>query len=118
MREASRGKERLNHILEAIKNIEQYSSGKTFNDVADDKLLRHALTWNIQVIGEAANNITKEFTAIHIETNWRGITGMRHVLVHDYYQIDAEELWNVIENDLQPLKQQIEQYLSEMDEIK
>ena len=100
MREASRDRERLNHILEAINNIEQYSSGKTFDDVAGDKLLRHALTWNIQVIGEAANNLTKEFRTNHTDTNWRGITGMRHVLVYDYYQIDEEELWNVIENDL------------------
>ena len=60
--------------------------------------------------------LSKEFLEAHPATNWRGVIGMRNVLVHDYYQIDEDELWNVIEKDLPPLKAQIEQYLSEMDE--
>ncbi len=87
-----------------------------FEDIVSDKILRHALTWNVQVIGEASNRLSKEFLAAQPVTNWRGVIGMRHVLVHDYYQIDEDELWNVIEKDLPPLKAQIEQYLSEMNE--
>ncbi len=104
---------RLQHILEAIETIEEYSEDKALSDVQSDKMLRHALTYNIQVIGEAANHLTKEFCIAHPLTNWRAICGMRNVLVHDYYQIDAEELWNVVVKDIQPLKFQINQYLSE-----
>ena len=96
--------------------FEEYAVEKTFDDIVSDKILRHALTWNVQVIGEASNRLSKEFLEAHPATNWRGVIGMRNVLVHDYYQIDEDELWNVIEKDLPPLKAQIEQYLSEMDE--
>lgn len=116
MRSPLNDKSRLEHILNAITTIEEYVEGKVFNDIVSDKILRHALTWNVQVIGEASNRLSKEFLADHPDTNWRGVIGMRHVLVHDYYQIDEDELWNVIEKDLPSLKKQIEQYLSEMEQ--
>ena len=114
MRSPLNDKARLEHIQNAINTIEEYVAGKVFEDIVTDKILRHAVTWNIQVIGEASNKLSKEFIVAHSNTNWRGVIGMRHVLVHDYYQIDEEGIWNVIEIDLPPLKAQIEQYLSEM----
>lgn len=115
MRSPLNDKARLEHIQNAIITIEEYMAGKVFEDFVTDKILRHAVTWNIQVIGEASNKLSKEFISAHPGTNWRGVIGMRHVLVHDYYQIDEEGIWNVIEVDLPPLKAQIEQYLSEME---
>ena len=114
MRSPLNDKARLEHIQNAINTIEEYVAGKVFEDIVTDKILRHAVTWNIQVIGEASNKLSKEFIVAHPNTNWRGVIGMRHVLVHDYYQIDEEGIWNVIEIDLPPLKAQIEQCLSEM----
>jgi uncharacterized protein with HEPN domain len=114
MRSPLNDKARLEHIQNAINTIEEYVAGKVFEDIVTDKILRHAVTWNIQVIGEASNKLSKEFIVAHPNTNWRGVIGMRHVLVHDYYQIDEEGIWNVIIVDLPPLKAQIEQYLSEM----
>lgn len=114
MRSPLNDKARLEHIQNAINTIEEYVAGKVFEDIVTNKILRHAVTWNIQVIGEASNKLSKEFIVAHPNTNWRGVIGMRHVLVHDYYQIDEEGIWNVIEIDLPPLKAQIEQYLSEM----
>ena len=114
MRSPLNDKARLEHIQNAINTIEEYVAGKVFEDIVTDKILRHAVTWNIQVIGEASNKLSKEFISEHTDTNWRGVIGMRHVLVHDYYQIDEEGIWNVIEVDLPPLKAQIERYLSEM----
>lgn len=114
MREPARDNGRLEHILTAINNIYEYVQDKSYENVVTDKILRHALTWNIQVIGETANNLTLEFINSHPETNWRGVIGMRHVLVHDYYHIDPEELWNVITEDLPTLKEQISKYIEEI----
>lgn len=116
MREPLRDPERLKHMLEAIGNITAYSKGITREVLSGNLILRHALTWNIMVIGEAANKLTKDFCAAHPATNWRAIAGMRHVLVHDYYQIDIDELWSVIKDDLHPLRQQLEQYLAKYPE--
>lgn len=113
MRSPLNDKVRLEHILNAICSIEEYSLEKNLSDIVSNAILRHAITWNIQVIGEASNNLSKEFVESHPDTNWRGVIGMRHVLVHDYYQIDEEELWNVVTNDLPTLKAQIISYLAE-----
>ena len=115
MRSQLNDRNRLEHIYNAIVTIEEYANGKVYEDIVSDKILRHALTWNIQVIGEESNKLSKEFIGAHPATNWRGVIGMRHVLVHDYYQIDEEGLWNVIEVDIPVLKTQIKQYISEMD---
>lgn len=113
MREPLKDPVRLQHILEAINNIENASKGLTLQELAANVILRHGLTWNIMIIGEAANKLTKEFCAAHPATDWRAITGMRNVLVHDYYQINESELLCVIQDDLPLLKPQIEEYLKE-----
>lgn len=113
MREPLRDSERLRHMLEAIGNIQKASQGLTLKQLSEDFIIRHALTWNIMIIGEAANKLSKEFCAAHPATDWRAISGMRHVLVHDYYQINEEELFFVIQNDIEPLRQQIAAYLAE-----
>lgn len=114
MREPLRDIERLKHILEAIHNIEVASAGITKDELSSNFILRHGLTWNVMVMGEAANKLTKEFCASHTNTPWRNIAGMRHVLVHDYYQIDIDELWDVIKEDIPILKPQIEGYIKEL----
>jgi len=113
MREPLRDGERLKHIMEAIHYIETASNGVFQEDISSNAILRHALTWNIMVIGEATNKLSKEFCEAHPDTPWRNIAGMRHVLVHDYYHIDVNELWSVIQDDIPVLKSQIEKYLVE-----
>ena len=65
------------------------------------------------IIGEAAYKLTKEFTSTHTEVPWRAIINMRHVLIHGYYQIEPQILWETINNDLIELKEAIEKYLKE-----
>lgn len=114
MREEIRDLERLNHILEAIENVEKYSVDKSFEDIKENNMIKHAIVWNIMIMGEAANKLTKDFCQNHPNTNWRGVTGMRNVLVHDYYNIDDEEIWNVLQKDIPVLKSQIQEYVKEI----
>lgn len=114
MKEPLRDSERLQHMLEAIQNIQKASVGLSVEQLTDDFIIRHALTWNVMIIGEAANKLSKEFCASHPNTDWRAISGMRHVLVHDYYQINVDELFSVITWDIEPLRQQITEYLKEL----
>lgn len=73
----------------------------------------YAIVKNIENIGEAPYMLSREFKNNHSETEWVAVEGMRHFLVHEYYQVSDRKLWNVLKNDLLPLKQQIESYLSE-----
>ena len=115
MREPVKDTARLLHILEGIDNIYEFADRKTFEQVESDKMCFFAIVYQLVVIGEAANMLTKEFRDEHPETPWREIVSMRNFIVHGYNVVDKTEVWSVIENDLGPLKIQIEQYISELD---
>lgn len=67
----------------------------------------------MEIIGEAAYKLTNEFKESHAETPWKLVIAMRHVLVYGYYQINREEVFKAIRENLPILKGQIEQYISE-----
>ena len=115
MREPVRDRERLEHILEAIDRILNYTKGKPKEELTSDKILFFGLVKNIEIVGEAAYKLTKAFRKEHPETPWEVITKMRHVLIHDYFQIDEDAVFYVIEDDLPPLRDQVARYLAEVD---
>ena len=112
MRELVRDRDRLIHIIEAIDRILENAGGITLGELENDSLKFYGIVKNIEIIGEATFKLTKAFRALHSQTPWEVISRMRHVLVHDYYQIDVEQVWNVMRNDLAPLKEQIKDYLN------
>ena len=114
MREKIKDFDRLLHIKESIDNVFEFMEGKTVNDLANDKLLFYGVVKNVEIIGEAAYMLTKEFIASHPETPWIDIIGMRHILVHGYYTASPLFIWDTYKNDLDVLKQQIEEYISEL----
>lgn len=117
MREPIRDKGRLEHILECINNIDEFIQNKTVSEIIDDKMCYFAIVKNIEIIGEASFKLTEEFRKKHTSTPWNYIIKMRHVLVHDYYQISSSEVISVISKDLQPLKKQIEEYILELENL-
>ena len=115
MREPVRDRDRLEHIIEAIDCILKFSDCKTKEELAADKLKYFGIVKNIEIIGEAAYKLTRTFCRKFSETPWEFIAKMRHVLVHDYYQIDVNEVWEVVQHDLPPLRKQVARYLEEVD---
>ena len=115
MREPIRDKSRLEHILQAITKIEEYTKGMTKQQILEDSLHLHATEYNIQIIGEAVYKLTNEYKSSHSATPWRMIEKMRHILVHDYFAVDVDIMWLVIEDDIPILKQQIEKYIKEFE---
>ena len=114
MREKIKDYDRLLHIQEAIDNVFEFMSGKTVNDLANDKLLFYGVVKNIEIIGEASYMLTKEFISNHPDTPWIDIIGMRHVLVHGYYTASPVFIFDTYKNDLGALKIQIDSYISEL----
>ncbi len=113
MRETVRNNGRLAHILDAIDGIEEYRAQYTFEDVSSNKLIFYGFTKFVEIIGEAVYMLSDEFRTEHSDVNWRQIERMRHVLVHGYYTIDPEALWETIEHDIPELKLRIMKYLEE-----
>ena len=93
MREKPKDDTRLRHMLEAINNVIEFTTDVTFEEYSRNKILRFAVIKNLEIVGEAAYLITKEFREEHQEIAWNEVIGMRHVLVHGYYQIRDEIVW-------------------------
>ncbi len=113
MREQLKDRKRLEHILAAIDRVVRFTNGKTFDDLIEDDMMYYAVVKNIEMMGEAANMLTAEFQNAHPETPWKMVKGMRNYIVHEYFQIDNNVVWDVVSNELNPLREQIEKYLIE-----
>lgn len=114
MREKPRDKERLLHIIEAIDNIFEFIENKSFQSYQSDKILRFAIIKNLEIVGEASYLLTKNFKQENTNVEWDEIIGMRHILVHGYYQIKDEIIWETILSELLPLKQKITALLEDL----
>ena len=103
--------ERLRDVHEAIERIERYADRgrETFDS---DELIQTWVLHHLQIIGEAVRAISAEKKEEADSIEWSKIVGMRNILVHNYFAIDKDLVWAVIENDLPQLKKEISKLLS------
>lgn len=103
-------RERLLDIKEAIERILRYSDqGK--QEFESSELLQTWVVHNLQIVGEAARRLSDSLKEQHAEVPWKEIVAMRNILVHDYFAVDVDEIWNVVERDLPELKNKIDSVL-------
>jgi uncharacterized protein with HEPN domain len=94
-------------IWEAIEKIQRYVAGLDHDAfIKDDKTI-DSVVRNLEIIGEAANRLPEDFRAQHTEIEWRRIIGLRNRIVHDYFNIDVEIVWEIIQKDLPNLKSKL-----------
>ena len=113
MREEGRDRGRLEHMLTAIGNVEEFTKDVSKESFVNSKLLFFAVVKNIEIVGEATYMLTKECKQSHSSIPWLVIEKMRHVLVHGYYTISPEKVWDTVHEDLPVLKQQLIALLEE-----
>lgn len=113
MREKINDPVRLQLMLEAIANIEEFlSNTPNYESFSTNKTLCHAVIYNLQCIGENVYRLSREFVSCHPEIDWEAIEGLRHVLVHDYYTVSMEMVWAILQKDLPELKQYLSNYIT------
>lgn len=115
MREHSRDRGRLEDILKYAKNVEQIVNGISYKQFVADIRIYYSVMKNVEVIGEAANMLTRHFREEHNELPWRLIVSMRNVLVHGYAQVSDADLWQTATNDIKPLREQVQRYINDID---
>lgn len=104
---------RLQQMLDAANHARHFADGKNRSALDNDLQFQFALTRAVEIVCEAACNITAEYQAKNPEIEWKQIMGMRQWLAHAYFKLDLDELWKTIEEDLPPLRAQLEAILSE-----
>jgi uncharacterized protein with HEPN domain len=103
----------LDDIIEAAEHIENYTSGLSLKAFSKDRKTRDAVLYNLQVVGEAIKKVPEEIRSRHPDVEWKKIAGLRDILVHEYFGIDVDIVWDVVVNKLPDLKLQIEKILAD-----
>jgi uncharacterized protein with HEPN domain len=103
--------DRLQHILDALARIEALTAGKSFGDYAADWVVRDAVERNLERLCEASRHISDDLKARHADIRWRLVADLGNVLRHAYDAIVDERIWDIVTNDLPPLKAAIEAML-------
>jgi uncharacterized protein with HEPN domain len=104
----------FNDILESISDIKEFTRGMTFENFAKDRKTIKAVVRSLEVIGEAANNIPKHVREDYSEISWEEIIGMRNRLIHEYFGVDLNIVWQTIEEDLALLETTVKKMFSDL----
>jgi uncharacterized protein with HEPN domain len=94
----------LDDILDAVHQIRSYVEGQDEEAFALDRKTQDAVIRNLEIIGEAAGNLPAEAKESAWEVDWRKITGLRNILIHEYFGINLPIVWDVVQNKLAPLE--------------
>jgi uncharacterized protein with HEPN domain len=105
-------KERLRDILDAIVRIERYAA-RGREAFEQDELIQVWIVHHLQVVGEAAAQLGRNFHDVHPEVPWPQIVAIRSILVHEYFGVDLREVWKTVERDLPGFKRAIEELIRE-----
>jgi uncharacterized protein with HEPN domain len=97
----------LDDILQAIAKVREYTTGFSLAKLAGDTKTFDAVVRNLEVIGEAAKAVPEAIRLEHPEVDWKRISGLRDILIHQYFGVNAQIIWDIIQNKLPPLEQQI-----------
>jgi len=97
----------LNHILDEINFITRALSDKNYDSFLADDTLKRAVSRSIEIIGEAIKNISETTRNKHPELEWKKIAGMRDKIIHDYFDVNWDIVWNAAKEKLPALKENI-----------
>jgi uncharacterized protein with HEPN domain len=100
---------RLQHMLDAAREALSFARGRSREDLSTDRMFALAVVKEIEILGEAASRVSVETRSQHPQVPWQDISGMRHRLIHAYFDINLDIVWSTLRDDLPALISSIEQ---------
>ena len=96
------------HILETVKNLENFTQGLSKKDFVGNIEKQYAVVRGIEIIGEAVKNLSSNLKSKYPLIVWRDIAGTRDILIHSYFSVDLNLVWDIVQDDLPKFKKQIQ----------
>ena len=97
----------LDDIYEAAKKIEKYVNDLTYAQFQQNELVLDAVIRNLEIIGEASKNVPQNIKTQFSDIEWGKLSGLRNILIHEYFGVDSEILWDIVSNKIPKLKKEI-----------
>jgi uncharacterized protein with HEPN domain len=104
----------VSHILDSIDHIIAYTEGMDFNSFSKNFMVQDAVVRNLTVIGEPTKQLNNDFRERYSNVPWKKIAGMRDKLVHDYFRVDIETVWEAVVSDIPALKIELQKIHSQL----
>ena len=98
----------LRHILDAINQIESYTDNLKYEKFMADRLYQDAIIRELEIIGEAVRKVHRKITDKYGDIPWKKMAGMRDKLIHNYFGVDLDAVWDTVKEDIPELKEKIE----------
>ena len=99
---------RLLDILLACREVQEFIAGVSREEFKADRKLQSALCMKLEIIGEAARTVSDEYKTAHPDIPWRDIVGLRHRIVHEYFRLDLDIIWDIVQKDIPALIAMVE----------
>jgi len=105
----------IEDIIRSVNDVEEFTRGMSYDDFIQDKKTIYAVIRALEVLGEAAKNIPHSIRDNYPHVPWRKMAGMRDKLIHQYFGVDLEILWKMVQKDLTHLKPLMENFLDDLE---
>ena len=102
----------LTHILDAIETVEEYLEDVTYEQFTFNKMAIDAVVRELEIIGEASNNLSQQFRQDHPKIRWRRMKDMRNFLIHEYFGVNTKIVWDTCKSDVPTLKSFVKEALN------
>ena len=101
----------LQHILDEIEFIQKIVTNLTYESFIESEVYTRAFSRSIEIIGEAVKNLSQSFRDENSDIDWKKISGMRDKVIHQYFSVDYDLIWDAVKNKLPAIKQRIKEIL-------
>ena len=105
----------LKHILDEINFLTRETEAKKFEEFIKNEMLKRACSRSLEIIGEAVRNLSPDFKKQYKEIEWKKISGLRDKMIHGYFGVNWDIIWDVIRNQIPRLKEQLESILEQVE---
>lgn len=108
----------LQDIVEAIERVETYTKGMSYQQFISDRKTQDAVVRNLEIVGEATKNLTEKTKQQNPDVSWKSMAGMRDKLIHDYFGVNYDVVWTIINEDLEELSSSLELVIEKLQSSK